>query len=98
MNQTCSTPPLQPIIPAFHVRILTDEQLAQFKSATLEILEETGIHCPSDQAREIYANHGAYVNHETQIVRIPPDLVLHAMSKAPRFYTMGARNPEHDIQ
>jgi len=97
MSEPCPTPPLQPIIPAYHVRILVDEQLAQFKSATLEILEETGIHCPSERTREIYASHGAMVNHETQIVRIPPDVVLNAMSKAPRFYTMGARSPEHDI-
>ena len=97
MSEPCSTPPLQPIIPAYHVRILAEEQLAQFKSATLEILEETGIHCPSEKAREIYGNHGANVNHETQIVRIPPDIVIKAMSMAPRFYTMGARSLEHGI-
>jgi trimethylamine--corrinoid protein Co-methyltransferase len=97
MSDFCSTPPLQPIIPAYHVRILDDEQLAQFKGATLEILDETGIHCPSEKAREIYASHGAKVNQETQVVRIPPDVVLKAMSTAPRFYTMGARSLEHDI-
>jgi len=85
MNEPCSTPMLQPIIPAYHVRILDDEQLAQFKAATLEILDETGIHCPSETAREIYASHGANVNHETQIIRIPPDVVLRCMSTAPRF-------------
>jgi trimethylamine--corrinoid protein Co-methyltransferase len=88
---------LQPIIPAYHVRILDDEQLAQFKAATLEILDETGIHCPSETAREIYASHGANVNHETQIIRIPPDVVLRCMSTAPRFYTMAARSTEYDI-
>jgi len=97
MTEPSPTPPLQPIVPAYHVRILSDEQLAQFKSATLEILEETGIHCPSEKAREIYASHGAKVNQETQIVRIPPDVVLKSMSSAPRFYTMGARSLEHDI-
>jgi len=97
MSEPCPTPPLQPIMPAYHVRILDDEQLAQFKSASLEILEETGIHCPSERAREIYASHGAIVNHETQVVRMPPDVVLKAMSMAPRFYTMGARSLEHDI-
>jgi trimethylamine--corrinoid protein Co-methyltransferase len=97
MSEPSLTPALQPIVPAYHVRILTAEQLAQFKSATLEILEEAGIHCPCERAREIYASHEADVNHETHIVRIPPDVVLKAMSKAPRFYTMGARSPDHDI-
>lgn len=97
MSGSCPTPPLQPITPAYHVSILDGEQLAQFKSATLEILEETGIHCPLVKAREIYASHGAKVNHENQIVRIPSDVVLKAMSQAPRFYSMGARSLEHDI-
>jgi len=47
------TPQLEPIVPAYHLRILSDEQLADLKSATLEILEEVGVHCPSKKAREI---------------------------------------------
>jgi trimethylamine---corrinoid protein Co-methyltransferase len=97
MSEPCPTPALQPIIPAYHVRILDDEQLAGFKSATLEILEETGVHCPSETAREIYASHGAQVDCGTHIVRLPAEVVLQSMSAAPRFYTMGARSLEHDI-
>ena len=85
------TPQLQPIVPSYHLRILSDEQLAQFKSATLEILEEVGIHCPSERALNIYAEHGAQVDFQRQIVKLPPDVVTEAMSHAPRYYTMGAR-------
>ena len=46
---TSETPLLQPIVPAYHLHILSDEQLAHFKSATLEILEEVGGHCPSEE-------------------------------------------------
>jgi len=92
------TPSLQPIVPGYHLRILSDEQLAQLKSATLEILEETGIHCPSEKALHIYAEHGAKVDFERQIVKLPPDVVLEAMSHAPRFYTMGARSPAFDLK
>lgn len=53
------TPPLQPIRPAYHLRILDDTQLSQLKSTTLRILNEIGIHCPSQQALKIYAEHGA---------------------------------------
>jgi trimethylamine--corrinoid protein Co-methyltransferase len=91
------TPQLQPIVPAYHVRILDDEQLEQFKSATLEILEETGIHCPSEKALNIYAEHSCTVDFESKIVKLPPDVVLEAMSHAPRYYTMGARSPAHDL-
>jgi trimethylamine--corrinoid protein Co-methyltransferase len=93
-----STPQLQPIVPAYHLRILSDKQLDAFKAATLEILDEVGIHCPSETARAIYTDHGAHVDRETQIVRIPPDVVLQAMSSAPRFYNMGARDPAFDLR
>lgn len=92
------TPELQPIVPAYHVRILSDEQLGQLLSATLEILSEVGIHCPSQKALAMYAEHGARVDLERQIVMLPPDVVLRALSHAPRFYTMGARSAAHDLR
>jgi trimethylamine--corrinoid protein Co-methyltransferase len=91
------TPPLQPIVPTCHLRILSDEQLEQFKAATLEILATVGVHCPSEKALAIYTEHGAQVDWETQIVKLPPDVVVSAMSHAPRFYTMGARSEAHDL-
>jgi hypothetical protein len=92
------TPALQPIVPSYHLRILSDEQLDQLKSATLEILEKTGIHCPSEKALNIYAEHGARVDFESQIVKLPSDVVLDSLSHAPRFYTMGARSASHDLK
>lgn len=91
------TPQLQPIVPGYHLRLLTGQQLAQFRSAALEILEETGVHCPSEKGLKIYAEHGADVEFGTQIVKIPADLVVDAMSHAPRHYTMGARLPAFDL-
>ena len=92
------TPELQPIEPSYHVRILSGGQLEQLKSATLEILEEVGVHCSSERALAIYAEHGAQVDFEGQIVRLPPGVVLDSLSHAPRYYTMGARSPAHDLR
>lgn len=92
------TPTLQPIVPAYHVRILQDEQLKQLQSATLEILEQVGIHCPSEKALSIYAEHGGVVDFSRQVVKLPAQVVMEAMSHAPRFYTMGARNPAFDLK
>jgi trimethylamine--corrinoid protein Co-methyltransferase len=92
------TPKLKPIEPKYHLRILNDEQLDDFKSATLEILAEIGIHCPSPRAREIYAKHGAKVDPGSHIVKLQPDVVLEALSHAPRTYTMGARSEAHDLK
>ncbi len=97
MSEFSPTPPLQPIVPGYHLRVLSDEQLAGFKAATLEILETVGVHCPSSKVRAIYADHGARVDEETQIVRIPPDVVLKALACAPRTYVMGARSADHSL-
>ena len=91
------TPPLEPIIPAFRVRILSDEQLDRFKSNTFKILEETGFHCPSTKALNIYAENGASVNFDTQIVKLSQEVILEALSHAPRYYTMGGRTEEFDL-
>jgi trimethylamine--corrinoid protein Co-methyltransferase len=92
------TPSLQPIKPTFHVQILEESQLDQLQSATLEILEQVGIHCPSEKALKIYAEHGGKVDFTHQVVKLPHHIVMDAMSQAPRFYTMGARYPGFDLQ
>lgn len=92
------TPELEPIVPAYHLRVLEEEQLKRFESATLEILHEVGIHCASRKALAIYADNGAKVDWENQIVKLPPDVVLGAMSHAPRFYTLGARQETFDLK
>jgi len=92
------TAQLEPIVPSYHLSILSDEQLEQLKAASLEVLEEVGIHCPSEKALGIYAEHGAQVDFESQIVKLPESVVLEAMSNAPRFYTMGARSEAHDLK
>jgi len=91
------TPQIKPIVPAYRVRILNDEQLERFKSNTFTILEETGIHCPSERALKIYAEHGAVVDFDTQIVKLSPDVILQALSHAPRYYTMGGRTRAFDL-
>jgi trimethylamine--corrinoid protein Co-methyltransferase len=92
-----STPPLAPIRPARHARFLDDGQLADLRSATLELLDEVGVHCPSRQVRALYADHGAMVDEAREVVRLPPDLVTRAMAQAPRGYVMGARDPDFDL-
>jgi trimethylamine:corrinoid methyltransferase-like protein len=91
------TPPLQPIRPRQQYHILDEGQIQTLSNGTLEILAETGVHCPSEKCLNIYADHGADVDFENQIVRISPDLVHASLKSAPRYYTMGARSPAYDI-
>ncbi|MFL7892599.1 MAG: trimethylamine methyltransferase family protein [Anaerolineales bacterium] len=92
------TPTLQPITPEYRTQILDQLQLSSFQTATLEILAEVGIHCPSKKAMDIYARNGALVDREAELVKIPADLVKEAIANAPRHYTLGARYPEYDLK
>jgi len=91
------TPAIKPIKPAYRIRILSDEQLEKFKANTFEILKKTGVHCPSERALKIYAEHGANVDFEKKIVKLSSDVILEALSHAPRYYTMGGRTEAFDL-
>ena len=89
--------PLEPLKTTYHLQFLTDQQLDKLQNATLEILENTGVRFPSQKALTIFAEHGAAVDWESQIVRLKPDFVLKALSSIPRYFTLGARVPSYDL-
>ena len=90
-------PNIEPICPKFDLKVLDGDELAAIKSATLHILEHAGIHFPSERALRVFAEHGAEVDTETQIVKMSPDLVLEAMGRAPRTYTLSGRADGTDL-
>ena len=91
------TPILRPISPKREFHIVDERQVQTLAEGTLEILEETGVHCPSEKCLKIYAEHGADVDFEKQLVRISANLVIKSLKTAPRYYTMGARFPDYDL-
>ncbi|MBL7062772.1 MAG: trimethylamine methyltransferase family protein [Anaerolineae bacterium] len=90
-------PAIEPIRSVIKVQFLSDEQLNQLQDATLKILETVGVRFPSEKALAIFADHGAQVDHNTQIVKIPRDLVRKAMATVPRYFHLGARDPSCDL-
>ncbi len=95
---TVQRPPLEPIRSAYRVQYLSDEQLNQLQEATLRILEEVGVRFPSEKALTVLHGHGAKVDKATQNVKFPRDLVFNAMQTVPRYFVLGARAPEYDLQ
>ena len=61
-------------------------------------MESVGVRFPSHKALAIFAEHGAQVDWQKQIVYLKPDLVLKALSTAPRYFRMGARDASLDLQ
>ena len=94
---TIPRPPLEPIHTKHRLQYLSSQQLDQMQDATLQVLEETGVYFPSEKALAVFSEHGAIVDHESQIVRFPRELVHKAMATAPRYTNLGARDPECNI-
>jgi trimethylamine--corrinoid protein Co-methyltransferase len=90
-------PPIEPIRTTYKLQFLSGEQLDQMQEATLRIMEEVGVKFPSEKALAILADHGAQVDRETQIAKIPRDLVRKAMATVPRYFQVGARDPSCDF-
>jgi trimethylamine--corrinoid protein Co-methyltransferase len=91
------TPDIIPFRTSLRGELLSPAELETLKGGTLRLLDEVGVHFPSHQALEIMADHGARVDMETEIVRIPPDLVQKAMSTAPRSFILGGREARFDL-
>jgi trimethylamine--corrinoid protein Co-methyltransferase len=89
---------IEPIKTFYKLNFLNNQQLDDLQEATIKILENTGVQFASEKALAIFAEHGANVDHDSQIVKIPRDLVHKAMSTVPRYFTLGARNPDFDLQ
>jgi trimethylamine--corrinoid protein Co-methyltransferase len=91
------TPDIIPFTSPLKTGVLTHTELEAIKENTLHILEEVGVYFPSTKALKIFADHGAKVDTENEIVRIPPDLVKKAMSTAPRSFVLGGREERLDL-
>lgn len=88
---------IEPIRTNYELNFLDNTQLNYLQEATLSILENTGVKFPSEKALKVFAEHGAIVDHASQVVKFPRDLVLKAMATVPRYFTLGARNPDFDL-
>ena len=95
---TTERQPLQPLQSAYRLNFVTEDQLDLLQAATLEIMESVGVRFPSHKALTIFSEHGARVDWQKQTVYLRPDFVLTALSNAPRYFRMGARDASLDLQ
>ncbi|HWQ84359.1 MAG TPA: trimethylamine methyltransferase family protein [Anaerolineales bacterium] len=83
--------------PRLRLEILSDADVQRLHTATLDVIANTGVRFPSRRALEIWEAHGAAVDHATQIVRAPGELIESALKTAPPAYSLAARLPEQDL-
>ena len=76
--------------------LLTSEQVEKTHSASLEILEKTGMLVRHEKARQIFARHGCLVDEETHIVRFPLAVIEEFRAYFPSTFTFRGRDPKYD--
>jgi trimethylamine--corrinoid protein Co-methyltransferase len=83
--------------PRLSLNILDPEQVERIHSATLEVIERTGVRFPSGKALDIWEAHGATVDRDTMIVRVPGHVIEDALAQCPPTYSLAARDPAQDL-
>jgi len=88
---------IQPIKSKLKVSIIDDQEIGQINQNTRTVLEEVGVTFPSDKALKIFADVGANVDFDNQLVKIPADLLDKYLATSPRSYTMAGVRPDLDV-
>jgi trimethylamine--corrinoid protein Co-methyltransferase len=83
--------------PKLSLNILSQDEVQRLHTATLEVIESVGIRFPSEQALDILQAHGAQVDRETKIAKIPGVVIEEFLAKAPPDYTLAALTPDMDL-
>jgi len=76
---------------------LTDENVEFVHQASLEILEECGLLVRNEKARRRFAHHGAIVDNETEVVKLPRAVVEEFRKLVPPTLTLRGRDPAFDV-
>jgi trimethylamine:corrinoid methyltransferase-like protein len=78
-------------------KILSPEQEKKIHESCLQVLEQTGVSTTNKKLLRVMADHGQKVDFDEMRIRFDPDFVEQQRKKAPRNYTLHARNPEYDL-
>ena len=76
--------------PKLSLNILTPEEVESIHTATLDVIETVGVRFPSQKALDILEAHGATVDRESMVARIPGHVIEEYLAKAPPTYTLSA--------
>ncbi len=82
---------------AQYVELLSQEWVEMVHETSLEILEEVGLLVRNAEARKRFAKHGCKVDHETQLVKFPREVIDQFIQVFPSQFTFHGRDPEFDV-
>ncbi len=89
------TPPRNALGP---VGLFDEDELIAVHEASLDLLQNVGVEFMGAAARAVFAAAGAAVDDETGVVRIPREVVEHAVAFAPATFTVTPRNAARRLE
>ncbi|MDY6911029.1 MAG: trimethylamine methyltransferase family protein [Chloroflexota bacterium] len=75
---------------------LSEDDIAQIHNTSMRIFEEVGVQVNSDKALKFFSDAGAKV--DDHIVKMPRDMVMELVGKAPSEITLYGRKPENNLE
>jgi trimethylamine--corrinoid protein Co-methyltransferase len=76
-------------------QVLSEGERERVHAESLRILAEAGVRVHSGDALKVLERGGAKVDWDAKVARIPAQMVTEALSRAPKSFLLGARNPAH---
>jgi trimethylamine--corrinoid protein Co-methyltransferase len=83
--------------PRLRLDVLSPEDVRRIHGATLDVIETVGVRFPSTKALGIWEAHGATVDRDAMVVRVPGHIIEEALQQTPAHYALGARDPAQDL-
>ncbi len=80
------------------MQLIDREGFQKIHRASLSILENTGIRIYSQAALDLLSHHGATVDKEKMVAKIPGSLVEESIKSVPKELELRARNPKYDLR
>ncbi|MCK6454467.1 MAG: trimethylamine methyltransferase family protein [Alphaproteobacteria bacterium] len=79
------------------IEVLSEDQVEAIHDASLRVLRDLGMEFLGDQALDLLAKAGASVDRAARRVRFDPAMVMEHVGKAPKRFTLHARNKAHSL-
>jgi len=79
------------------LKILSDNEVDDIHSATMEVLARVGVRFEEDAALRVLHEAGAHVDPRTHVARFSASLVEEALRKCPKRVLLCGRNKKYDV-
>ena len=83
--------------PHRRVQVLSSDEVRRIHETSLDLLQTIGVMYHSRRALDVLAEHGAHVDYETTVAKLPPETVERALETLPRSFVLGGRTPAYDL-